>query len=178
MTAVRSRMVHWLILGFVLTPLTGCLLAADVVNPAAWAAIGIDPATVARPPGVIIVAFNNTTRFDASFAAFSLVDRNDVTKGSRNFIVDAAAGEAANEVLECPIGLVAPGSLLPDFSTSPLAATVNAGDAGVVSVNYEGPALELGTSFACGDVVEIRLTEQRVGDDQAYFVSLRVIPGQ
>jgi hypothetical protein len=171
-------MIQWLILGFVLTPLTGCLLAADVVNPAAWAAFGIDPATVAQPSGVILVAFNNTTRYNATFYAISLTDLDDILKGSRSFSAEIEAGETGNEVLECPVGAVSPGILYPDFSFSEVGATVDAGEAGLVDIPYVGPLLELGTAYSCGDVIEIRLTEQRSGEAQTFVVSLRVIPGQ
>lgn len=179
MAAVRTCLMRWLVLGFVLAPLSGCLLAADVVNPAAWAAIGIDPATVARPPGVILVAFNNTTRYDATFFAYSMADRLDPTKGARSFAAVAEAGQTANEVLECPVGVISAGTLQADFSVDTLAATVETGEEqGQVQVAYAGPALELGTAFACGDVIEIRLIEQRVGETSQYFISLRVIPGR
>jgi hypothetical protein len=158
-------------------PLGGCVVAADLFNPDALLSLGLDPSLLQSPPGTIIVAFNNTTRNTAAMQAFASQSAVDPTINSRNFAVQVDAGETRNEVLSCPVGALAPGSLADDFSFEALAATVFEED-GTTTVDYNGPVLEFGTSYLCGDVIEIRLTAVTTGEETGYAIIVRVIRGQ
>ncbi len=39
--------------------LSGCIFAADLINPAAIAAVGLDPTSINRPAGTVLVVFVN-----------------------------------------------------------------------------------------------------------------------
>jgi hypothetical protein len=165
------------------------MFAGDLVNPDVLSQLGLDSLLTAR--GTVLVAFNNTTRFPAYFTAFYSQDAQDLTVKSRNFGTLVEARSVRNEVLQCPVGLVSPGILDSDYTINTLAATINSTittTTGATSVSaevaYEGVPVQVGTAFFCGDVIEIRLTEQATatggtGGTQALFVvSLRVIPGE
>lgn len=153
--------VRWLACGLAL-PLGGCTIAADLVNPNLFAQLGIDPAMIVAQQGVVIIAFNNETRGSATFYAFTASSANDMTVGARNISVSVEPSTVKNEVVECPVGMVVPGSLGTDFtydSTAVVAAgATTAGTAEQSVAGYAGPPLALGTAFACGDVIEMRLS--------------------
>lgn len=182
MTTLRKRAMQGLLLALAVAPLTGCLLAVDVFDPGLWTQLGIDPATIYRPPGTIIIAFNNQTQYAAEFRAFTLTDLNDITRGSRNLVTAVDPNEVVNEVLDCPIGLISPGGLAADFSidvVGALVAVVSEEGAEMMTVEYDTPALSLrsGESYSCGDVIEIRLESSISEGELVFLLQMSVIPG-
>jgi hypothetical protein len=167
-----------------LVPLAGCAIMSDLLAPTLPLQLGLDPATVTPQQGVVLVAFNNTTQFPATFYAFSSINAQDLTAGSRNFSKVVNAGNQQNEVIDCPVGVIAPGSLSASFQPQTLAATV-AGTSGTTSVNaavdYAGPQLVSGNAFQCGDMIEISLTSTgatATGGQSNFAISVRVVPGR
>ena len=163
--------------GLVLVAAGGCGLLVDFFDPDLAGRLGLDPATVKPQQGTVIVAFANSTRYPAAFNAYWSRDANNLAGYSRNFSVDVPSGNVRNEVLECPVGVVSPGSLDSTFTPSALAVVVQAaGEA--EEVQYAGPPLISGDGFFCGDVIEIRLSAIGTGDTATYAVSVRVIRGR
>ncbi len=158
----------------------GCPLVADLMAPGLPLVLGFDPASIVAPQGVVIVAFNNTTRYAAEFYAFEAADARDLTKGARNFSAEVPAGKQQNEVLECPVAIIAPGSLGADFQRVTTAVLVGGtADAAVTAaVPYTGPMLQSGNAYNCGDVIEIRLSSTGTVESPTFSVSVRVIRGQ
>lgn len=163
-----------------LVALAGCGVVADLINPDFVTGFGLDAGVVRPSQGIILVAFNNQTRSEAALLAFMSRNANDLTRDSRNILVVVEPRQVRNEVLDCPVGVISPGSLGADFSISSAAALV-----GGTEVTYDGPPVVSGVAFRCGDVVEIRLEEVTGagtgGEGEAnvdYRVTLRVIPGQ
>jgi len=187
MRIVRPRVIRRVLLGLVCVPLAGCMIASDLVNPDILSQLGLDSAYASQ--GVVLVAFNNTTRYPAYFTAFYSQSATDLTVKARNFGALVEAHATRNEVLPCPVGLVSPGILGSDYSVSTLAATIDAtttttsGTESVTAeVAYDGTPVQVGVAFFCGDVVEIRLTEQTTSSDgttqSSFVISVRVIPGE
>lgn len=176
---------RWMVLvaagGLLVAPLGGCGLVTDVFNPGFASQLGIDPATIFPQRGRVVVAFNNTTRFPASFFAFTARDAVDLSAGARNFSVFVAASQQGNEVLDCPAALVAPGTLAADFSFDNLAALVVV-NGELVEVPYDGPALLDGTTYSCGDLIEIRLSAFTLGTGEnaevEFLISVRILRGR
>jgi len=175
---VRKRGWVWWMVVVLLLPVGGCAVLSDLLAPGLALELGLDPRTITGDQGVVLVAFNNTTQFPATFYAFAAINAEDLTAGSRNFSAVVDPGEQQNEALDCPVGALAPGSLDATFQVDTLAATV-AGTAGTETVNaavaYEGPLLVSGNAFVCGDMIEITLVA--TGDD-TFAVSVRVVPGR
>jgi len=148
------------------TPLGGCILAADLLNPDALAAIGLDPGTVITPPGRVLVAFTNTTVVDAQFN-LALLNATQ-TDGLQDAVI-VAAGETGNAVYECPASVLIPGVIAAAQAqegqlTVDRNAAVEVGLAmGVAGVAYAGSDLLSGRDFSCGDVIEIRLLQEGAG---------------
>ncbi len=162
----------WLGVGASLLLLGGCGLVSDIFDPGLASQIGLDPAIIRPQQGTIIVAFNNTTRYPAVFYCAWSLDAQNLSQKSRNFSVDVPGG---NEVLECPVGLITPGSIEAEFTYNNLAAVVTAPGAG--EVTYNGGPLLNGTSYLCGYVIEVRLYSIGTGENATYGVTVRVIPG-
>lgn len=188
----RKRVSRLLVLGLTLAPLCGCFVVSDLLNPDLVNALGGDTQAISRSEGVVIVAFNNATSHAVQFFAFMTPGRTDLDAdrlsaglyptGARSFSTYVDARKVGNEVLECPVGQVMPGTLAPDYSIETLGAVVyEASDSGTetIDVEYAGVAAKLGTAFVCGDVIEIRLDAVAAeGDDVNYVLSIQVIPGQ
>ena len=172
----RAMRLAW-IGGLVLIVAGGCGLLVDFFDPDLAGRLGLDPATVRPEQGTVLVAFNNTTRSPAVFSAYWSRDARNLTRYSRNFNVDVPAGNVRNEVLECPVGLVSPGTLGPDFGRDNVAAIVQTAT-GFEDVAYAGPVLVSGDGFVCGDVIEVRLSSVGTGEAATYSVSVRVIRGR
>lgn len=154
---------------------SGCGLVGDLFNEDAVRQLGLDPATVFGEDGTVIVALYNTTRVTADFNAWWSLDASNLTAKSRNFSVEVEGGAVKNEVLQCPIGVISPGSLDANFVASDVAVVLDSGE----QVTYTGPVLLSGSSFLCGDVIEIRLLPiGGTSDTQEYAVSVRVIRGR
>ncbi|MBK9128613.1 MAG: hypothetical protein IPM13_12570 [Phycisphaerales bacterium] len=174
MTARGNRTARWLGLVLGCGLLGGCEVALDLVNPALLSALGIDTTSITGSPGVVLVAFNNTTSDPAIFYAFSAPNASNVLVGSRSFSTLIDGGDVGNEVVECPVQLLGPGQL-DGSGIGTLAVTVVPADGtNTVDVNYTGGLLQEGVAFRCGDVIEIRLSRTAAG----YAVGVRIIPGQ
>lgn len=156
---------------------SGCAVGADILNPDLFSQFGLDLESVTGDSGVVIVAFNNTTNASVTFYAFAAPNRQDVS-GARNFSLQVDPLSVGNEVLDCPVAVIAPGTLQADFSTDGVAALIQTEDA-ETTVNYAGQPLLSGTAFTCGDVVEVRLvsTTAGTGDNVEYSILVRRIPG-
>jgi hypothetical protein len=166
------------------TPISGCAVAIDFFNPQLFQTFGVDTTTVTGQPGVIIIALNNTTPADATFRYFYTTQTNDpgtAAQTTRNSGAEVLAGEVINEVIDCPVGRVSPGTLLADLSRDTVAAQVldvSGEGTELVDVEYTGPALSSGVAYGCGDVIEIRLSREGAADAIQYRIDLRVIPGR
>jgi hypothetical protein len=180
MRTAWERMVCVLAGSVALLALGACGLVSDALAPGLAQQIGLDPASIKPQQGTVMVAFNNTTRYPATFFAYLSVDATDLTRSSRNFSADIAAGKVGNEVLDCPVGLISPGALDSAFSPSGVAASV-AGVAGsttaLAEVAYTGNPVISGSSFSCGDVIEIRLAAGGTTESPTFAITVRVIPG-
>ncbi|MCK4340936.1 MAG: hypothetical protein KAY37_04355 [Phycisphaerae bacterium] len=180
--------MRWLTLGLVLAPLSGCAVVGDLLNPGFVLGLGLDPATITPPEGTVLVAFNNTTPYPAYFRAYYLVDQNDASRDSRNFSVVVEGGEVENEVIECPVGRISPGTLFniysvdPEESVDPVAVITYAASGETIQqviVEYDvSYPVDVGTAFQCGDVVEIRLSEAAAFAEAEVVVTVSVIPGR
>ena len=180
MRTARERIQGVLAGGLVLLAVGGCGLVVDLFAPGLAQAVGLDPASIKPQQGTVIVAFNNTTRYPATFFAYESADAVNLARSSRNFSADIAAGKVGNEVLECPVGLISPGSLSSTFTVDGVAASVAgvAGTTGVLAtVGYTGNPVISGSSFSCGDVIEIRLSAGGTTEAPTFVISVRVIPG-
>jgi len=180
MRLAQMRVWPWLLGGLLLASAGGCAVIADLFDAGLAAEFGIDPATIKPQQGTILVAFVNNTRFTATFYGYKTSSATDLSSGAKNFSAEVAPGEVQNEVLECPIGVVSPGSLGTDFSIDATAATLSdvaGGEAAAAVVAYAGTPLVSGSAFSCGDVIEVRLTQVTVGDQVEFLLSVRVIPG-
>ena len=180
-SAKERLLLGTLTCGLVLLAGGGCGLVGDLFAPQFAQEFGLDPATIKPQQGTVLVAFDNTTRFPATFFAYESVDAQDLTRSSRNFSADVAAGKVANEVLDCPVGLISPGSLGSNFAVD-RTAVILAGTVGTTATGttllYAGNPVISGSSFSCGDVIEIRLSATGAADQPVFTVSVRVIPGR
>jgi hypothetical protein len=166
-----------------LLPLMGCALASDLLNLDFIKQLGIDPATISPSQGTVVVAFvNKTTASSVSFNAYSVANVADLRQGARNFSATVTGAGVENQIVDCPVEALGPGSLTASFGVSSLAATVTT-TTGVSQVQYTGLPLRLGESFHCGDLVEIALstaaetatTQPSVGA-QGYVLTIRRVP--
>ncbi|MBL8880904.1 MAG: hypothetical protein JNG88_17460 [Phycisphaerales bacterium] len=159
------------------TPLlSGCVLLSDAINPTLLTQVGLDPNTIFPSPGAVIVVFNNQTQFPVLFYAFQAQEPADLAVDATNMSLLVDPATTRNTVLDCPIGVVSPGVLGPTFEPETLAATVFNGQG--TDVDYLGAALISGRDFACGDVIEIRVTAGAGGDQQqAFAINVFVLPG-
>ena len=169
----------WLLAGTVvaLAPLTGCIFAADLLNPAAISAIGLDPNSINRPVGTVLVVFVNDTELPAIFTAFQQDDPTEVgtPPSFRSFQVGVDPNSNSNELLNCPTGRISLGFPQAD-------GTVN-GDVSVVVgatvVAYTGDQVLEGVDYLCGDLIEYRVSVIPGGDPATNFVvTARIIPGR
>lgn len=170
MSCKSVRRLVTTVLGVLLLSVLGCSIAADALNPAILSSLGIDPGTIIPSPGVIVVAFNNESSAPGEFYAFESVSAQDLSIDSRNFSLPVDPFETRNEVIECPVGMVSPGSLTDAFAFQGLAATMET-NTGEVTVTYEGTPLIAGQDFSCGDLIEIRVSA-------TYILSVQVHPGR
>jgi hypothetical protein len=176
--AWRTKIVFvLLLLGVAVLPAGGCAVVGDLLDPGLAVALGLDPATIKPQQGVVIVAFDNTTRYPAQFFAFESLRADDLTQSSRNFSAEVPAGQVQNEVLDCPVGLIIPGSMGDNFAYDSTAVIVTGPDFAEIKP-YNGPPLLSGSSYSCGDLVEIRLSPPPGGGEQGFVVTVRVIPGR
>ncbi len=166
----RRSMLAGAVLGTLLLCSGGCMMAMDMLNPDVFSAFGIDPGTIYPSPGTVIVLFTNSTNALAFFTAFEAADAADLSRDARNFSVDVDPVSSRNEVLTCPVGVVAPGSLDAAFAIQTQAVTVFDA-AGTTNVDYNGAPLTSPHDFSCGDVIEIQLIQ--VGTAYQLLVQVR-----
>jgi hypothetical protein len=141
--------------------------------------LGFDPATIKPQQGVVLVAFNNTTTFSAEFLAYEIGNVRNAAGSSRNFSAVVDAGQQWNEVLDCPVARISPGTLGANLQVDSTAVTVaGAGAAAGTTVTYDGPPLDSGNAYTCGDLIEIRLSNTGSADTPTFVVSVRVIRGR
>ncbi len=167
-----------LLCGLLVLPAGGCGIITDVFDVGLAAQFGLDPASIRPSQGTVIVAFRNATNVPVTFLAWRSADTVDLTRDSRNFSVEVQAGEVGNEVLDCPVGIISPGSLSATYAPDTVGATITTTGAAVA---YGGTMLVSGQAFSCGDVIEIRVSPgTSTGEDAAaqYVITVRVIPGQ
>ncbi len=179
---MRPRLGGWwrgVVAGLATLAIGGCTLATDLVNPTLASTLGL-PGTQGGERGVVLMAFNNRTRFPAVFLAFEAKDERDPSS-ARNFLVEVQPGEVANEIIECPVAVLGPGSVGADFALDTAAAFVAAGQ-NVATVTYAGGPLFSGTAFRCGAVIEVQLVATATGggdqQEQNLRIVVRVIPGR
>ncbi len=153
-----------------LLPLSACVLLGDIFNPDFISAIGIDPGTILPQSGTIAVVFSNETSSPAVFQAFEQSDAQDPTLGARNFGVEVPAGEKRNEILSCPVGLISFGQIDASYSVTTVAANVLTNAGGTTQIDYTGAALESGSEYTCGDVINARLVDSATTDGGYDFI--------
>jgi hypothetical protein len=179
MSGRTFRMV--VLLGCLVTvlPLLGCALFTDMLNPDFLSALGVDPATVIRPRGVVVIAFKNstiaTTDFGASVAS-SLATLE--TDPQYVYARDVGPNETRTMVVDCPVGVIAPSAPIEgNVATAVGEGTQTSGqttEAVTFSLVYMGSPLVAGSDFDCGDVVEVRVVQTGGGADGAIVVTLEV----
>jgi hypothetical protein len=178
---MTRRSVRWAaagVVGFTLLLPLGCGFVTDLFNPSFFSNVGLDPNTIFPAKGVVIVSFTNNTDAPAFFLAYESVNALDLTVHSKNFSVQVDPGENGNQVLECTVALISPGSLGADFKVDDVAAIV-ATAGGTTDVTYTAAPLEEGRDYRCGDVIDIELfpVAGGTGTTAAYQITVRVIPG-
>lgn len=157
--------------------MSGCMVLSDVINPNLLTGLGLDPNIIRGAQGSVLVSFNNTSEFPASF--FVSVSDSPADPTSNAFGVQATAvqaGEIRTHVIDCPVGVITPGAPSANFATGTVAVRVFTG-AATVDVMYDGAPLQAGDEFRCGDLIELRLIQS--GDGAAaddYRILIRVIP--
>ncbi len=109
---VTGRSIRIAALGLLAAGLGGCGIVGDFFAPTLAASLGLDPSTINPSQGTVIVAFHNMTQSPATFLAFKATNASDFTTGSRNFSVQVQPGQVGNEVLDCPVGLITPGTFV------------------------------------------------------------------
>jgi hypothetical protein len=178
----RTSVVRCVLLGVALLPLFSCAVLTDLINPDFVVQAGLDPGSIFPAQGVVIVVFNNQTSNTAGFFGFSTASATDPSRDSRNFAVEVEPKSNKNEVVDCPVAVIDPGRLAADFSIDNTAAVVIDSTGAATAVAYTGPALLVGTSFNCGDVIEFRLDEVQTTTGttttQSFAITVRVIPGR
>ncbi len=166
MKCPNSKLRLGLLVGLIIWPTGGCTILSDLLNPSLATVFGLDPAILRPLQGTVIVAFRNLTRYPATFSAYESTNAVDPTLNQRFFSAEIAAGQVGNEVLDCPVEVIAPVDVVLQTDTT------------AVQVTYGNVPLIAGQSFACGDVVEIGVSTSGTGEALQYVITVRVIPGQ
>ncbi len=176
---IARRMRLTLTAALLVATASGCVVGADALNPGFLSALGFDPATVIPPAGRIVVTFNNQTDFPASFTVTVADSATDPTANARLLLTEPLQpNEVQAQVVECPVGLIAPGTVADQQQGGTVAAQVQMADQ-TVDVAYQGAPLIADDDFRCGDLIEVRLVQ--VADDQnnvAFQLQVRVLPGR
>lgn len=171
MIALRKRLIPCGVGLLCVVALTGCAVVTDMINPDLLTSFGIDPQTVFRSEGSVIIAFKNSTAYpapymgvittDSVYTDLETADLTDETVDLRD-VYDLPAGETRTLVVDCPIYWIMPGT-----------AFGSTGE-GVEEVAYAGYPLVDGYEFQCGDVIEVELIQGTA----ALAQRVRVIPGR
>lgn len=133
----------------------GCTVGLSLFNPNLLQGIGLDPALVTPPRGTVVVALQNRTNFDVEFELISTANATNLTTGAASPPVDVVAGGQSNQVIFCPVRMLALG-----FDDN--GEYINTGafvfeNGGTVEVPYVGSILLAGRDFQCGDVIRFTL---------------------
>ncbi|MBU0617817.1 MAG: hypothetical protein KKI02_08880 [Planctomycetes bacterium] len=153
----------------VLLSLAGCAMATDLINPSFLSTLGIDPATIIRSQGRVVIAFQNSTSGVADFGAHVSSGLSATEQDSDViYVEDVPANETRTMVVDCPAAVV-----------TPLGSSVFGEVAGMVMVEYAGAPLVEGDDFFCGDVIEMRIVETGTGTaDPVFDYRVQVLPGR
>lgn len=177
---MKHRITRWgrvLMLLAAAAMLSGCFMAADLIEENLLRALGISPRLLAEEPGKIVVAFENTTRAAAQmFVAYT--DVSESTVYTRGHWSTVPPGEVSNLVIDCPVTLLTPGSL--SVGATEAARVTPAGGGGEIVVPYLGTPLGR-SDFACGDMIVVTLTQRAAtGTEQQaeYGIRVQIVPGQ
>lgn len=163
----------------------GCVVAADLLNPDLAATLGVT--AVPQRTGSIVVRYSNTSNFSAVFASQWSDDPSDLTSNFASVPSGAVApNDAFNFVIDCPVGVWQPRGIVGGISSNDLNATsatvvvVGAdGTVNVLDIPFAGAALQSGTDFLCGDLIEVRLVQIGAGAAATdYVIRVQVIPGR
>ena len=172
----------WILLltAVAILPALGCALAASALNPNLLSQLGFDPNTIFPSTGTVIVVFDNQTSSVVVFNVWYADDPVAFTGSSHNISIPVDPTSTDNEVLNCPVGGLAPGTLGADFKPTTDAAVVQTG---ATPVAYNGATLISGRDFECGDVVIVHLTQQagqsgQGGTTNPYAITVQVVPGR
>jgi len=152
----------------------GCALGSDLLNAEALVWLGLDPGTIIPARGSVLIAFTNDTPNPVEFHAYTASDAADLSKGARNYFVEAPPGQTLNEVIDCPIGLVSLGTVGEDLMVDRTGAIVRPAAEAAVAVAYTGAELPYGSGLSCGDVVAVRIRGSGTEGDP-YTISVRVL---
>ncbi|MBU0640000.1 MAG: hypothetical protein KKB50_14120 [Planctomycetes bacterium] len=170
-----------------LVPLGGCVVAADLVNPAFFEQLGLDATTIIGQSGFVVVAFSNETDQQARFHLYFAVDATDLRAGVDEIFSDVFPGDMSSEPVPCPFELLSFGEVDDNFSANTTGAVLTAVTAGQdaqaeSTVEYAGAPLIAGVDFVCGDLIDVQLYQTTTGtaDNQQnqYAFRIRVIPGR
>jgi hypothetical protein len=180
---MKHRIACWgrvLMLLAAATTLSGCFVAADLIEEDLLRALGINPRLLGGEPGKIVVAFNNTTRAPAEmFVLFT--DEPTGTDFTRERSLTVSPGEVRNAVIDCPVTSLTPGRL--GAGATEAARVTPTGAGGPTAVPYLGVPLGR-ADFACGDLIVVTLSQIAgaggAGTEQqaTYAIRVRVVPGQ
>lgn len=156
--------------------LSGCVVATDLINPSFLTGLGFDPQTVVPPQGKVVVAFQNSTSGNASFAsAYLKTDFGVNAEVNLITAVDVGPGETRNAVLDCPVVVISPAPDIDNLGATQdgvLIAVQTAAE--TVAIAYTGEPLLNGRDFQCGDVILIRAVQ----NGAAYGVQVQLLPGR
>ena len=162
-------------------PLSGCFVAADLLNESALSSLGIDSSAVSASEGRVLIAFDNNTSGEiTSFTAQvsgQILGVGETTAADLQtlYATNIPAGETRTLVVDCPTGTIIPGTATLVRSDESLATTV-----------YGGSMLTSGSEFVCGDVIEFSLLETTTSETDAQgnttttsalTISVRILPG-
>lgn len=159
----------------------GCVIATDVINPAFLTGLGFDPQTVVPPQGKVVVTFQNTTAFNASFAsAFSRDPFGPDAVIELLLAENVGPDEARNAVVDCPVAVISPAPDIDSFGEVQDGVAIAVATAeGVVAVAYLGSPLEIGRDYVCGDVIVIRLLQiGAAGGENDFRIQVERLPGR
>jgi hypothetical protein len=177
---MRNRVARWgriLALLAAAATLSGCFVAADLIEEDLLRALGVNPSLLSGEPGKIVVAFNNTTRSPAEMAViYTETTESETYRWER--IQTVPAGEISNAVIDCPVTRLTPGRLVGEAAQA--ATVIAVGGQGGAVVAYEGAALTR-ADFSCGDLIIVTLSEvAATGQEQqaGFAIRVRVVPGQ
>ena len=166
-----------------LLSLAGCAMVTDLINPSFLSTLGVDPATVIRPQGRVVIAFQNSTVATVDFGA-TVASSLTALESSTDYVYarDVAPNETRTMVVDCPAPVIMP--IAPIGGTMATAIGQGAEVEGstvedtTFVVVYAGAALEEGRDYECGDVVEVRVLQTGDVEELETSIRVQVLPGR